>query len=343
MLSAVGPSCAVKDAEFSAKALEIDCEAEVARICERIGDAARRRLHRQGMVVALSGGIDSSVCAALAARALGPQRVLGLLMPERESSPNASRLGTLVADHLGIERIEQDITAVLEAIGCYRLRDQAIRGVFPEYDSTWRSKIAIAGAGDYPWRFFRIVARAPDGRTLTKRLPAHAYLQILAAVNFKQRIRKTLEYYHADHLNYAVTGTPNRLEYDQGFFVRNGDGAADIKPIAHLYKTQVYALARHLGLPQEICSAQPTTDTYSLPQGQDEFYFSLPWPQTDLALWALNHGVSAAALGSALGLSKAAAAQAYADIRAKRKATARLHFPPLLAYLVDEVGDAAQE
>jgi NAD+ synthase len=341
--AAANAGLAANPAGFSAKALEIDCEQEAARICERIGHAAHRRLHRRGVVVGLSGGIDSSVCAALAARALGPQRVLGLLMPERESSSNASRLGTLVADHLGIERIEQDITPVLEAIGCYRLRDQAIRGVFPEYDATWRSKIVIAGAGENAWHFFRIVARAPDGRTLTKRLPAHAYLQIVAAVNFKQRIRKTLEYYHADHLNYAVLGTPNRLEYDQGFFVKNGDGAADIKPIAHLYKTQVYALARHLGLPQEICSAQPTTDTYSLPQGQDEFYFALSWQQTDLALWALNHGESAAALGAALGLSEAAAARAFADIRAKRTATERLHLAPLLASAVDEVGHATEQ
>ena len=124
------------------------------------------------------------------------------------------------------------------------------------------------------------------------RLPLQEYLQIVAATNFKQRIRKTLEYFHADRLNYAVVGTPNRLEYDQGFFVKNGDGAADVKPIAHLYKTQVYALARHLGLPEEICNGAPTTDTYSLPQGQDEFYFALPYDQMDLALWALNHGAA---------------------------------------------------
>jgi NAD+ synthase len=144
----------------------------------------------------------------------------------------------------------------------------------------------------------------------------------------KQRTRKQLEYYHADRLNFAVAGTPNRLEYDQGFFVKNGDGSADVKPIAHLYKTQVYALARHLGLPQEVCDAQPTTDTYTLAQGQDEFYFALPYAKMDLALWALEHGASAAELARAIGLTPPQAEQVYADIRAKRRGTAYLHLPP---------------
>ncbi len=125
----------------------------------------------------------------------------------------------------------------------------------------------------------------------------------MAATNFKQRIRKTMDYYHADRLNYAVIGTPNRLEYDQGFFVKNGDGAADVKPIAHLYKTQVYAMARHLGLPDDICSSTPTTDTYSLEQGQDEFYFVLPYPEMDLLLWAKNHAVPEAEAAEVMGLT----------------------------------------
>jgi len=156
-------------------------------------------------------------------------------------------------------------------------------------------------------------------------LPLREYLQIVAATNFKQRVRKTMDYFHADRLNYAVVGTPNRLEYDQGFFVKVGDGAADIKPIAHLYKTQVYAMARALGLPGEICSAHPTTDTYTLAQGQDEFYFALPYEQMDLALWSLNHGVSAADLGTALGLGELPARRVYADIEAKRRAARYLH------------------
>ena len=169
------------------------------------------------------------------------------------------------------------------------------------------------------------------------RLPLREYLQIVAATNFKQRVRKTMEYFHADRLNYAVIGTPNRLEYDQGFFVKNGDGSADVKPIAHLYKSQVYGMARHLGLPERVCAAIPTTDTYSLSQGQDEFYFALPYQQMDLALWALNHGRPASELAIALGITPAHAQAVYDDIRNKRRTTKYLHMAPVLAGDVPEL------
>jgi NAD+ synthase len=202
-----------------------------------------------------------------------------------------------------------------------------MRRVFPEYGPSWKSKIVIAGGLSGGINHFKLVVAAPDGMQREARLPVREYLQIVAATNFKQRVRKTMDYFHADRLNYAVVGTPNRLEYDQGFFVKVGDGAADLKPIAHLYKTQVYEMARSLGLPEAICSATPTTDTYTLPQGQDEFYFALPYAQMDLALWATNHGVPAAVLGAALGMDRAAAERVYADLEAKRRAAAYLHAP----------------
>ena len=167
------------------------------------------------------------------------------------------------------------------------------------------------------------------------------YLTIVAATNFKQRIRKTLEYFHADRLNYGVVGTPNRVEYDQGFFVKNGDGAADIKPIAHLYKTQVYGMARHLGLPERICSAVPTTDTYSLVQGQDEFYYGLAYDKMDIALWAINHDVPVNDLALALEVGPEAAEAVYEDIRTKRRTTRYLHGAPVLVSPVPEPGGAS--
>ncbi|OZB69956.1 MAG: NAD(+) synthase, partial [Thiomonas sp. 14-64-326] len=194
----------------------------------------------------------------------------------------------------------------------------------------WKIKLAISGGLAGGINHFKIIAQAPDGQMHEARLPLREYLQIVAATNHKQRLRKTLEYFHADRLNYAVIGTPNRLEYDQGFFVKNGDGSADLKPIAHLYKTQVYALARHLGLPDAVCNAAPTTDTYSLPQGQDEFYFALPWHQMDLALWARNHGYSAAELAETLAIPEARAAAVLSDIDAKRRTTRYLHARPAL-------------
>jgi NAD+ synthase len=315
---------------ISADVLRIDCAAESERISAAITKIVARQLHKRGVVIGLSGGVDSSVCAALAVRALGQRKVFGLLMPERESSPASADRARRVAERLGIRCALEDITNVLEALGCYRLRDEAIRSVFSEFGDGWTSKITIAGGTEGHINFFRLVVQAPDGQTHQARLPYCEYLQIVAASNFKQRIRKTLEYFHADRLNYAVLGTPNRLEYDQGFFVKNGDGAADLKPIAHLYKTQVYALARHLGLPDEVCAAAPTTDIYSMPQSQDEFYFGLPYDQMDVALWAHDHAVPATELASHLGIDEAHAGFIYSDIERKRDAARYLHATPAL-------------
>lgn len=309
--------------------LAIDCEAETVRIADFFLQTLRG-FNKRGVVLGLSGGVDSSVCAALAVRALGPQRVFGLLMPERDSSDNSATLGGQVAQQLGIESAVENIAPALEAIGCYHWRDEAVRAVLPGYNAQWKIKLAISGGLAGGINHFKIIAQAPDGQMHEARLPLREYLQIVAATNHKQRLRKTLEYFHADRLNYAVIGTPNRLEYDQGFFVKNGDGSADLKPIAHLYKTQVYALARHLGLPDAVCNAAPTTDTYSLPQGQDEFYFALPWHQMDLALWARNHGYSAAELAETLAIPEARAAAVLSDIDAKRRTTRYLHARPAL-------------
>lgn len=310
-------------------ALELDRPAEVERISEALRTLLSRRLRKRGLVVAVSGGIDSSVCAALAVGAVGAERVFALLMPERESSPESTARGRLLCAHLALPHQLVDLTPTLEAIGCYAERDQALRATFPDYGPGWRQKLVIGGGliGRYPQ--FKVVARSPDGFEHTRRLDSAAYLQLVAATNFKQRVRKTLEYFHADRLNYAVVGTPNRLERDLGFFVRNGDGSADLEPIAHLYKTQVYALARHLGLPDAICTAIPTTDTYSLPQGQDEFYFALPYPQMDVALWGFHHGVSAEDLARHLAIEARDAELIYDDLRAKRRVAEVLAAPPL--------------
>jgi NAD+ synthase len=309
----------------------LDCATEADRIGAVLRETTLRRFKKKGIVVALSGGIDSSTVAGLAVRALGKERVFGLLMPERDSAAETLELSEGLAEHLGITHTHEDISGILEAAGCYRRRDDAIRRVVPDYGPGCRSKIVLPGVvDDDRYRFFTVVVRYPDGRQTETRLDVTAYLGLVAATNFKQRTRKMLEYYHADRLNYAVAGTPNRLEYDQGFFVKLGDGAADVKPIAHLYKTQVYAMARFLGLPENICSRAPTTDTYSLPQSQEEFYFSLPYDKMDLVLFGKNHGYSAAEIGSALGLSAEQVERVFRDIEGKRRVARYLHAAPVL-------------
>ena len=319
-------------------ALNIDPGPAADAIAATIRRQVLKDLRRRGVVLGLSGGVDSSVVAALCVRALGPNKVLGVLMPETDNDPDSLRLGRELAQGLRIESLVEDIAPILEAAGCYRRRDEFIRRVFPDYGAGWRSKIVIRRACGGPYNVAHLVVLPPDvenarenaGEPREARLPVDAYLGIVAATSMKQRTRKQIEYYHADRLNYAVAGTPNRLEYDQGFFVKNGDGAADLKPIAHLYKSQVYQLAAHLGVPEEIRARPPTSDTYSLAQTQEEFYFGLPLAKLDLCVYGLDHALPAEALAPAVGLTASQVEEIYRDIAGKRRSTRYQHEPPLL-------------
>ena len=315
---------------ITSSVLDIDAE----RVTDEIVTALKSLvgdMRRRGGVVGVSGGIDSSVTVALCARAFGPDRTLALLMPEADSDDETLHISRLVTDAVGCEVVVEDIIPVLRALGCYERRDAAVREVVPEFGEGWKFKIVLPSVlGTDSYRLFSLITQSPTGETTEMRLPPAQYLMIVAATNFKQRVRKMLEYFHADRLNYAVIGTPNRLEYDQGFFVKLGDGAADVKPIAHLYKTQVYQLAKYLEIPEAVRSRAPTTDTYSLPQGQDEFYFSLPYQQMDLCLYARNNDLPPEAVAEAIGVTPDDVQRVYDDIDQKRRTTRYLHLPPLL-------------
>ncbi len=316
---------------FHCNVLEIDATAEAARIEESIRHQVLAVLRRRGAVVGLSGGIDSSVVGALCARALGPERVIGLLMPERDSSGDSLRLGRMLAERLGFRHVVEDIAPALDGVGCYRRQLEAVRQVFPDFADGWRFKIGVPSILEGErLNLTSLTVADPEGRQQSARMPHAAYLQLVAATNFKQRMRKMVEYYHADRLNYAVAGTPNLLEYDQGFFVKQGDGAADFKPIAHLYKTQVFALAEAIGVPEEIRGRPPTTDTFSLAQTQEEFYFALPHGLMDLCLWAHDHAVPAEEVAPAIGLQADQVERVFRDIEAKRRVSRYLHQVPLL-------------
>jgi len=319
-------------ANFSPAVLDLDAERVTDQVAGFIKETVLGTLRRRGVVLGLSGGIDSSVVAALSVRALGKDRVLGVFMPEHDSSPDALRLGQLLAQTLGINAVTENIAPALEGCGCYRRQLEAIRTVVPEYGEGWKCKLVLPSilVGER-LNVTRLTVQSPAQEIRTVRLGPAAYLQFVAATNFKQRLRKTMEYFHADRLNYAVVGTPNRLEYDQGFFVKQGDGEADLKPIAHLYKTQVYALAHYLGVPPEICRRPPTTDTFSLPQTQEEFFFALPYKAMDLCLYAHNHGIPAGDVAAAISLSAEQVERVFRDIDAKRKSARYLHSGPQLA------------
>jgi len=326
-----------RDAPGSKGAFDPDATAET--LAETLRGQVRVELHRRGLVVGMSGGVDSSVCAALAVRALGPDRVFGLFMPEADSDPESVDLAREWATELGIEWKIEDITPALEAFGCYRRRDAAIRRLVPDFSGEWGCKLVLprARGGERRLNVFYLVVAPPGGEERRLRLPAREYREIVAATNFKQRVRKTFEYYHADRLHYAVLGTPNRLEFDQGFFVKGGDGLADVKPIAHLYKHQVYRLADALGVPPGITDRPPTTDTFSLPQRQEEFYFSVPLPLLDRVMEARDAGLGVDEIADRLDLSGEEVEAIVAEIEAKRKATRYLHRPALLAESVPSI------
>ena len=323
--------------------LRIDAEAVTSHIAEVMRRQLGETLRRRGFVVAISGGVDSSVCAGLAVRAVGKKHVFGIFLPERDSEPESRRLFDETVERLGIPYTIEDISPILDAAGCYRRRDDAIRQVVPEFGDGWRCKLVMPGNPLESDRLqvTQLAVLPPGGALRTVRLPGDVYRDIVAASNFKQRVRTMLTYYHADRLHYAVLGTPNRLEYDQGFFVKGGDGLADLKPIAHLYKTQVYQLAEHLGVSASVIARMPTTDTYSLPQSQEEFYFALPVREMDLVLYAANEGWSVERAAAEFGLTAEQVTRAFRDIQQKRSTTSYLHRPPLLVEPVKQIDTSA--
>jgi len=322
---------------FSKDMLVLDARAEVDRIVDTLRKQVLGTLRRRGVVVGLSGGIDSSVVATLCTRAFGKDKVLGLFMPERDSSGDSLRLGRRVASQLGIENILEDIGPAVEAVGAYRRQIEAIRTVVPDYGDGWKCKLVIEPVLESNGlNITRLTVQDPEGKVDTVRLSPAAYLQIVAATNYKQRLRKMTEYYHADRLKYAVAGTPNLLEYDQGFFVKQGDGTADVMPIVHLYKTQVYQLAEYLGVDEEIRQRAPTTDTFSMAQSQEEFYFALPYHLMDLCLYGLNQGIANDEVAAVAGLTEPQLQKVFKDIDAKRRAAHYLHARPLLSVEIGE-------
>jgi NAD+ synthase len=306
-----------------------------AAVTDELVGALRRdiveTLRRRGAVVGISGGVDSSVVLALCVRAMGAERVLGVMMPEQDSSTSSVRLAQLVADRFGVEAVIEDMTAALAGLGCYERRDEAIRRVFPEYTAGYKAKIGLPGnvLDSDTLNIFYLTIISPDGEEKSKRLTLRDYLQIVAASNFKQRSRMTMLYYHAELRNYAVVGTPNRNEHDQGFFVKWGDGGYDVGPIRHLFKTQVYQLAEYLDVPAEIRNAVPTTDTYSAHSSQEEFFFRLPFETMDLLWYALDHGVPPAEAARVMGLSEEQVERVFADIIRKQRTTEYLRTLPI--------------
>jgi NAD+ synthase len=309
-----------------------DIDAECNRLIANIREGVLHKLNRLGGVIGISGGIDSSVSMALAVKALGTENVLAIMLPEQDSSGDSARFAQKLADQFGVKAITENITEALQGFGCYRRRDEAVKAVLPEYDPIhYKMKIGIRSSGlftDLP-PLFSVTIVDGKGNEQSKRVPAPELRQIEAASNLKQRCRMSMLYYHAERLHYAVIGTPNKHEVEQGFFVKNGDGGADIMPISHLYKTQVYQMAHYLGIPHEIIDRTPTSDTYSAEQTQEEFFFQLPFQQMDLLWYAFKNDYNPQEVGSVMGRTVDEIKKVFAGFERKIKTTEYLRMPPL--------------
>ncbi|RLC64932.1 MAG: NAD(+) synthase [Chloroflexota bacterium] len=316
---------------FHKDVLKIDPAAVTEELTAHLRRDVRQTLRRSGAVVGISGGVDSSVVLALCVRAFGPKRVVGVMMPEKDSSRDSLVLARKVADRFGVETVVEDMTGALVGFGCYARRDEAIKRTFPEYNPGYKAKITLPGnvLESDALNVFYLTIITPEGEEKSKRLNPRDYLQIVAASNFKQRSRMAMLYYHAELRNYAVVGTPNKNEHDQGFFVKWGDGGYDVAPIRHLYKTQVYQLAEYLDVPLEIRQATPTTDTYPAHSSQEEFFFRLPFEVMDLLWYAQEHNVPVAEVAQVMGLTEEQVQRAFSDFERKRRTTAYLRTMPI--------------
>ena len=312
-----------------------DLEAATKEITNKLQQDVLVSFKRNGAVIGISGGIDSSVCMALAVRAFGADKVVGIIMPEKDSSPDSEELALELAGKFGVRTIKEVITGALDGFKCYNRRDEAVKRVFPEYDpESFKMKIGIRQSGLYnnlpP--LFTLSIIDSDGVQQDKMLHTREYLQIVAASNFKQRSRMSILYYHAEALHYAVIGTPNKHEQEQGFFVKHGDGAGDVMPIGNLYKTQVYQFAEYMGVPRRIIERTPTTDTYSAEQTQEEFFYQLPFRLMDIYWYGFENGYSPGEVAAVMGETTERVDALFRNFERKRKTTEYLRMPPVRDY-----------
>lgn len=315
---------------FSKEELNINPEVVSGQIENFIRETLRDFYGRKGIVIGLSGGLDSAVSAALCVRAVGPNRVLGVLLPEKDSNPVSAEFGKMVADSLNIECLEINITSVLEELGVYEKREMVIEKLIPDISKPYKFRLVLPQdlLNRDRLNVYYLEVLPEGGDVIRKRLSHSDYLQIMAANDIKQRIRMTQLYYQAEKRHYIVCGTTNKSETTQGFFVKYGDGGVDIEPIAHLYKYQVYQMGEFLEVPQQVLSRTPSPDTYSYEVSDKDFYFCLPYDLVDTILYAMENNIPKKELANALELEYEQIERAWSDLAHKIDITEHLRIMP---------------
>lgn len=311
---------------------DFDPASEVENLVAWLRDACIVKLKREGGVIGVSGGVDSATVLYLAVRALGAEKVVAVVMPDKDSSPQSAELANEMATKLGVTVVHVDITPALNAFNCYYYRDNAVRQAIPSFDPRQdKFKIVLPQnlLAEASLNVFSAVIIKPDGREIRRRLTPAQIKEIVAASNMKQRARMMSLYFEAERRNYVVIGTANKNEHDLGFFVKYGDGGVDIQLIKHLFKTQVYAIAEYLGVPQQIITRPPTTDTYSADTTQEEFFYRLPFHLLDGIWQAYEDQLSPEQIAKHFKLTLDQVNNVIADIQDKQRTTEYLRLPPL--------------
>ncbi len=316
--------------KFNLDVLKIDSAEEAKKIADFVFNQVYKKYRRGGVVVGLSGGVDSAVMAAIAVRAVGKEKVFGLILPDRESNPVSREYALLHARALDIENREVDITPTVNSVKPYGSRDEYLRKLVPEYSSACKYNIILPAdlLEREAYNFYVLQVHLPDGTIRKKRLSPESFRMITAFASIKIRSRMIHLYWEAECRNLIVAGTTNHTELILGDFCKYGDGGTDIEALSHLYKNQVYQLADHLDVPREIVNRTPSPDTFSLPVSDQEFYFRIPFDKLDFLLFAWENKVSSIESARVLALSVDAVNRAFKDFAAKKQATEHLREMP---------------
>jgi NAD+ synthase len=315
---------------FNLDILKINSEQELKKLSEFIVKQVKIVFRRKGVIIGLSGGIDSACMVSVAVHAMGKEKVVGLILPERESNPISREYAIKHAQDLGIEFRDTDISPTVDSVVEYTWRDEYIKKIIPEYEPGYKYNITLPTdlLERDAFSFYNLQVQKPNGDIMKKRLNLEEFRTITSFANIKIRARMLHLYAEADRRSLVVAGTTNRTEYILGDFCKYGDGGTDIEPFSHLYKNQIYQLAEYLKVIPEIVNRQPSPDTFSLPVSDQEFFFRIPFDKLDYLLYAWEHNVSIEETAKVLDLSEVAVKRAYKDFTSKTNTTAHLREMP---------------